>query len=46
MKLHGEVGPARTTISAIADRAGVQRLTSIGIFPKKMNCLMRARHIG
>ncbi|WOI11892.1 helix-turn-helix domain-containing protein [Thalassospira lucentensis] len=27
MSLHGEVGPARTTISAIADRAGVQRLT-------------------
>jgi AcrR family transcriptional regulator len=25
--LHGSVGPAKTTISAIADRAGVQRLT-------------------
>lgn len=25
--LHGSVGPARTTISAIADRAGVQRAT-------------------
>ena len=25
--LHREVGPARTTISAIADRAGVERLT-------------------
>jgi AcrR family transcriptional regulator len=25
--LHGEVGPARTTISAIAERAGVERLT-------------------
>jgi AcrR family transcriptional regulator len=27
MHLHEEVGPARTTISAIAERAGVQRLT-------------------
>jgi AcrR family transcriptional regulator len=25
--LHGEVGPARTTIKAIAERAGVERLT-------------------
>src|SRR5689334_11383888 len=25
--LHGEVGPARTTVSAIAERAGVERLT-------------------
>src|SRR5215210_6391266 len=25
--LHAEVGPARTTISAIAERAGVERLT-------------------
>lgn len=25
--LHGEVGPARTTITAIAERAGVERLT-------------------
>ena len=25
--LHREVGPARTTISAIAERAGVERLT-------------------
>lgn len=27
MALHQEVGPARTTISAIAERAGVERLT-------------------
>ena len=26
-ELHGEIGPARTTISAIAERAGVERLT-------------------
>ena len=25
--LHGEIGPARTTITAIAERAGVERLT-------------------
>src|SRR4051812_19688489 len=25
--LHGEIGPARTTIKAIAERAGVERLT-------------------
>lgn len=27
MRLHGEVGPRHTTVSAIADRAGVERLT-------------------
>jgi AcrR family transcriptional regulator len=27
MELHGEVGPRNTTVSAIADRAGVERLT-------------------
>jgi AcrR family transcriptional regulator len=27
MELHGTVGPARTTISAVAERAGVQRQT-------------------
>jgi AcrR family transcriptional regulator len=31
--LHGDVGPARTTISAIADRAGVQRATVYRHFP-------------
>jgi AcrR family transcriptional regulator len=31
--LHQEVGPARTTISAIAARAGVQRLTVYRHFP-------------
>jgi AcrR family transcriptional regulator len=33
VKLHGSVGPARTTISAIAQRAGVQRLTVYRHFP-------------
>ena len=27
LALHGELGPARTTISAVAERAGVERLT-------------------
>ena len=31
--LHEEVGPARTTVSAIAERAGVERLTVYRHFP-------------
>jgi AcrR family transcriptional regulator len=31
--LHGSLGPARTTVSAIADRAGVQRATVYRHFP-------------
>jgi AcrR family transcriptional regulator len=27
MRLHGEIGPRKTTVSAIANRAGVERLT-------------------
>jgi AcrR family transcriptional regulator len=33
IELHDELGPARTTISAIAERAGVQRLTVYRHFP-------------
>ena len=33
MELHGTVGPARTTISAIAERAGVRRATVYRHFP-------------
>jgi AcrR family transcriptional regulator len=33
MHLHEEVGPAKTTVSAIADRAGVQRATVYRHFP-------------
>jgi AcrR family transcriptional regulator len=33
MHLHEEVGPAMTTVSAIADRAGVQRATVYRHFP-------------
>jgi len=33
MHLHEEIGPRATTISAIAERAGVQRLTVYNHFP-------------
>ncbi len=33
VELHGSVGPARTSISAIAERAGVQRTTVYRHFP-------------
>jgi AcrR family transcriptional regulator len=33
LELHGTLGPARTTISAIADRAGVRRATVYRHFP-------------
>ena len=33
MELHQALGPAKTTISAIAERAGVQRLTVYRHFP-------------
>src|ERR1700730_5964059 len=33
--LHDEVGPARTTVSEIARRAGVQRLTVYNNFPEE-----------
>ena len=35
--LHREVGPARTTISAIAERAGVERLTVYRHFPDELS---------
>src|SRR5512134_1449821 len=33
VELHGTIGPARTTVSAVADRAGVQRATVYRHFP-------------
>lgn len=33
VELHGTIGPARTTVSAIADRAGVERKTFYRHFP-------------
>jgi AcrR family transcriptional regulator len=40
-ELHGEIGPSRTTISAIAERAGVQRHTVYNHFPD-LESLFRA----
>src|SRR2546423_5155408 len=37
--LHGTVGPARTTVSAIAERAGVQRQTYYRHFPEERDLL-------
>ena len=39
LELHEEVGPARTTVSAIAARAGVQRLTVYRHFPDETSML-------
>src|SRR5262249_54522395 len=33
VELHEELGPSRTTVSAVAERAGVQRLTVYRHFP-------------
>lgn len=39
MALHEEVGPSRTTISAIAERAGVERLTVYRHFPDEASMI-------
>jgi AcrR family transcriptional regulator len=39
MALHEEIGPARTTVSAVADRAGVERLTVYRHFPDETSML-------
>lgn len=38
--LHGSVGPGRTTISMVAERAGVQRHTFYAHFPDERSLLM------
>lgn len=40
VELHGSVGPARTTISMVAERAGVQRHTLYAHFPDERSLLM------
>src|SRR5947208_6476043 len=40
MELHADVGPARTSISAIAQRAGVQRHTVYRHFPTDLDLAM------
>jgi AcrR family transcriptional regulator len=37
VELHGSVGPARTTVSAVAERAGVQRHTVYRHFPTEQD---------
>ena len=39
LALHEEVGPARTTVSAVADRAGVERLTVYRHFPDETSMI-------
>lgn len=38
--LHGEIGPARTSLSLVAERAGVQRNTLYAHFPDERSLLM------
>ena len=40
VELHGSVGPARTTISMVAERAGVQRHTLYAHFPDERSLSM------
>src|ERR1700742_3040737 len=40
IELHGTVGPARTTISAIAERAGVRRTTVYRHFPDERSLFL------
>src|SRR5215217_7594842 len=40
LELHGTVGPARTTISAIAEHAGVRRATVYRHFPDERSLFM------
>ncbi len=40
LSLHSEIGPARTTISQVAERAGVQRHTVYAHFPDERSLLM------
>src|SRR3954451_5643804 len=39
VQLHQEVGPSKTTISEVAERAGVQRLTVYKHFPDERSLL-------
>ena len=40
VELHGSLGPARTTISMVAERAGVQRHTFYAHFPDERSLLL------
>src|SRR5215831_6080496 len=39
VELHGTVGPSRTTVSAVAKRAGVQRHTVYRYFPTEADLI-------
>jgi len=43
--LHQEIGPAATTISAIAERAGVERLTVYRHFPNESELFQACQHV-
>jgi AcrR family transcriptional regulator len=43
--LHEEIGPAATTISAIAERAGVERLTVYRHFPDESELFQACQHV-
>lgn len=45
-ELHASIGPAHTTISAIAARAGVQRLTVYNHFPDEMSLTRACTRFG
>src|SRR5215470_17098590 len=40
VELHGSIGPARTTVSMVAERAGVQRHTFYAHFPDDRSLFM------
>jgi len=40
VELHGTIGPAQTTVSQVAERAGVQRHTFYAHFPDERSLLM------
>src|SRR6187549_1558951 len=40
VELHGSIGPAATTISMVAERAGVQRHTFYAHFPDEWSLLL------
>lgn len=46
VRLHGTVGPAATTVSALAEEAGVTRLTVYRHFPDDRALFAACSHIG
>ena len=45
VELHGSIGPARTTITAVAERAGVQRQTVYRHFPTEDDLLTKPHRL-